>query len=139
MAQNQPGKKQPQGQQITVSQQKLYQGPIPEPDELQKYEDIQPGFAERLLQMAEKEQQHRHQKENNLIVTSDLQHQRDNNTFRFGQICALIAVALVVGLCVYSFYLGNAEQAKTIAVSVIIGLAGVFALRKLVPGSKENK
>lgn len=133
-----PSKRQ-QERQITVSQQKLYQGPIPEPEELQKYEDIQPGFAERLLQMAEKEQQHRHQKENNLIVKGDIQHKRDNDTFRFGQVCALIAVSLVVGLCVYSFYLGNPDQGKTIAVSVIIGLAGVFALRKLVRESKENK
>ncbi len=37
-----------------------YQGPIPPPQMLARYEEIVPGAGERILAMAEKEQQNRH-------------------------------------------------------------------------------
>ena len=37
-----------------------YAGPIPDPETLQKYEIIEPGFAGRILAMTEKEINHRH-------------------------------------------------------------------------------
>ena len=40
-----------------------YSGPLPHPAILQQYEAIQPGFAERLLRMAEREQDHQHEME----------------------------------------------------------------------------
>lgn len=45
-------------QQIVTAQ---YSGPLPDPTSFGKYESILPGSAERILTMAEKEQQHRHQ------------------------------------------------------------------------------
>ncbi len=42
---------------VTVSS--AYIGPIPKADELKKYEDIQSGFADRILAMAEKQALHR--------------------------------------------------------------------------------
>lgn len=37
----------------------FYQGPIPPPEVLEKYEKISPGFADRIVKMAEIEQEHR--------------------------------------------------------------------------------
>lgn len=37
-----------------------FEGPLPPPEQLTQYEQISPGFAERIIQMAEKEQQFRH-------------------------------------------------------------------------------
>lgn len=54
-----PSNTKKQSQSIQVAQQKFYSGPIPDPDSLQKYEDVCPGFAERLMSMAEKEQSER--------------------------------------------------------------------------------
>lgn len=45
-------------QQIVAAQ---YSGPLPDPTSFGKYESILPGSAERILAMAEKEQNHRHQ------------------------------------------------------------------------------
>ena len=44
-----------------------YIGPIPPPEILNSYDKIQPGFAERIIVMAEKEQSERH-KCNELII-----------------------------------------------------------------------
>ncbi|MGH7200157.1 MAG: DUF2335 domain-containing protein [Planctomycetaceae bacterium] len=42
-----------------VSQE--FSGPLPHPAVLQQYEEIQPGFADRILRMAEQQGQHRQQ------------------------------------------------------------------------------
>lgn len=50
-------------QTVQVVQQQTYQGPIPHPSDLEKYELVIPGAAERILHMAEAENQHRHKQE----------------------------------------------------------------------------
>ena len=42
---------------------RAFVGPVPPPDLLRQYEEISPGFADRLIQMAEAQQNHRHQLE----------------------------------------------------------------------------
>ena len=44
-----------------------YSGPIPHPNILRQFEEVIPGSAERILKMAEKEQEHRHEFENKII------------------------------------------------------------------------
>jgi uncharacterized membrane protein len=41
-------------------QAKHFEGPLPPPEQLKQYEEVSPGFAERIVQMAEKEQDFRH-------------------------------------------------------------------------------
>lgn len=63
-------KRQPQIQavkHVQVSHQKLHQGPLPAPEDLQHYDDLLPGAAERIFRMAEIEQQHRHEQESKSI------------------------------------------------------------------------
>ncbi|MCP4504566.1 MAG: DUF2335 domain-containing protein [Deltaproteobacteria bacterium] len=43
-----------------------YQGPLPPPAMMAGYENISPGFADRILKMAENEQSHRHSEESKL-------------------------------------------------------------------------
>lgn len=47
---------------LTVTRQaaSAFSGPLPPPDALAEYEQISPGFADRIITMAEKEQVHRH-------------------------------------------------------------------------------
>lgn len=47
-----------------------YSGPIPHPRIIKGYEDILPGSANRILSMAEQQQQHRHELEK-LVIFSD--------------------------------------------------------------------
>ncbi|MEB3244731.1 MAG: DUF2335 domain-containing protein [Vampirovibrionales bacterium] len=45
----------------------VFSGPTPPPELLKAYESIQPGFADRLMQHAEREQAHRHQTDIEMI------------------------------------------------------------------------
>jgi uncharacterized membrane protein len=47
-----------QSTQIAFQQQTIY-GPLPAPDLLAKYEEIQPGLVNRIVKMAEDESEHR--------------------------------------------------------------------------------
>lgn len=42
-----------------VHQVSMHSGPLPDPRTLAEYEQVQPGFAERIVSMAEKQQEHR--------------------------------------------------------------------------------
>lgn len=46
---------------VQVSQSVSYQGPIPHPRILADYENVLPGAADRIIKMAEREQEHRHE------------------------------------------------------------------------------
>lgn len=56
-----------QAQQVQVSHQKIHHGPLPAPEDLQRYNELLPGAAERIVAMAEIEQRHRHEQESKAI------------------------------------------------------------------------
>lgn len=57
----------PQPLQVQTVTTQAFQGPIPPPDALERYDAIIPGAAERILRMAESETAHRHQQENDAM------------------------------------------------------------------------
>lgn len=52
-----------------IYQQKLqfHQGPLPPPEVLQGYGDIDASFPKRIMQLAEREQEHRHENERKMV------------------------------------------------------------------------
>ena len=50
-----------------VERHTSFSGPLPPPTALREYDAIMPGLAERLVQMAEQEQDHRHATDNRII------------------------------------------------------------------------
>jgi len=123
---------------LTLTQEKFFSGPVPDPDSLAKYENINPGFADRLLKMGEKEQQERINTQNKIIDIESELNIRELNNFKRGQIFALLAVLLVVGLCVYVFYLGSSKEGRDIAVTVIASIATVFIDGRLLLKKKNT-
>ncbi len=83
-------------QNISLTHQQYYCGPIPDPDSLAKYESISPGFANRLLVMAEIEQSERIKTQNKIIDVEKQIAIKDSNNFKRGQIFAIIAVIFTV-------------------------------------------
>ena len=79
-------------QSVTVSQSAIiHSGPLPSPDILEQYNKIEPGTANRIISMAEKQAEHRQQLEKR-IVTADI---RDSF---LGIICAfLLGAGTIVG------------------------------------------
>lgn len=89
--------------------------------------------------MAEKEQHERIARENKIIdIERELQIKELNN-FKRGQIFAITAVVLVIGLCAYGFYLGKAKEAQNIAIWVIASIATVFITGRFILISSQKK
>lgn len=107
----------------------IYHGPYPDPDSLNKYEQIYPGFTERVLNMAEEEQKHRHLMENTIVANENVQVLKHSKVRIIGARWAFASVLIIALVCFYGFYQGFAEQTASIAKTVFIGLAAVFLIR----------
>jgi uncharacterized membrane protein len=126
----------------TVTQ--AFQGPIPPPDTLQRYDQIIPGAAERILTMAENETAHRHLQEDQAMQANiaaqqkqlDIAELQSKSVFRsdtIGQLLGFAVSLLSVGGAVYLALNGQPWVASAL---VGLPLAGVIrALReKAKPG-----
>lgn len=116
----------------------MHVGPVPSPDALQQYEQIQPGFAERLISMAEKEQAARLKNQDDLIQNDDKQHRREINTFRLGQAGAVLSVLLIIALIGYVYYLGYRDEATAIAKIALVALPTAFLINRFAASSRKK-
>ncbi|MBI4827473.1 MAG: DUF2335 domain-containing protein [Nitrospinae bacterium] len=96
-----------------------FSGPLPPPNILQKYNDVMPGLAERIVNSAEKQASHRMDLEKIVIQGED---RRAYLGWGSGTVLAL----LVVLLGAYLVYVGrNVEGFSTLAATAAT-FAGVF-------------
>lgn len=96
-----------------------YQGAIPDPESMERYDSISPGFALRLLSMAEKEGDDRRKKGNRFQIFSFI-------LSTLSILCALASVGSICVLVYFAFQFGFGTQGATIATGVIVSLAYVF-------------
>lgn len=91
-----------------------WSGPLPHPDDLARYNEIVPGFAERLLALHEQQQQ---------IVEKQSEHRRELERRRLeanvwnekaGLVCGLFLALMVLG--VGAFEMSTGQQAGGIAI-----------------------
>jgi len=105
------------------SRSEIYSGPLPHPEILNRYDEIIPGAAERILKMAENEQGHRltmdKESTTNAIVMGYL-----------GITFAFFAVIMLVCLVYYALSKGFDTAAATISVGAIASVASVFIFFK---------
>lgn len=85
----------------TVRQTKTeFQGPLPPPEVLAHYEQVSPGFAERIVRMAEQQASHRQSLEKQVVEAQVADAQLFRSERRLGQVFALLvtlSIALVGG------------------------------------------
>jgi len=106
-------------QNVSVTHTQVYQGHLPPPDMLQQFNLIDPTFANRIVTMAEKEQQNRH--ENETRVTKNVVRMS-----LLGIFCAFLSVLIMSSLVFYSLWKGYSQTASAIAVGAIAAVASVF-------------
>jgi len=127
MNQKRPVKHKPENKHALIAQQSFYQGELPSPEMMEQFKQVDPTFPDRIVKMAENEAINRHKNEASttkmLIKTSYM-----------GMIFAFLSVIIVSGLVAYGFYLGFATQSAAIATGTIVGIAGVFLMRKKIKG-----
>lgn len=108
---------------VHQSQRSIFQGPLPHPEILAKYDSILPGAAERILVMAEKEQNHRINSDEKIIKGQIKQ-------FSIGQILGFILCILALLLSGFFAFLKMAVLAGSTLTVTIVSLAVIFVLRQ---------
>lgn len=101
-----------------------YSGPIPVPEAMEKYDQILPGAADRILKMAEQQTQHRQSLES-AVIKGNLCHQR------WGLIAgAVITIVAITAGTILA--LNDKDTAGLITILSMIGIdAGVFVFGRL--------
>ncbi len=102
-----------------------HSGPLPPPEQLEKYNQIIPNGAERIMIMAENQSSHRLGIEDKVI---DGQVTQSGKGQIFGFIIALISILLSFTLAMFEHYL----VAGIIGGSTVVGLVTVFVIGKHV-------
>lgn len=114
---------------ISVSQSSHYSGPLPMPEDLEKYDKVVPGAAERIISMAEKEMKHRH--DNDDFIARNIV-----RTTYISIFFAFVSVVILSGLTFFALYKGYDKVAGAIAVGSIAAVAGVFIFFKRNKGKE---
>lgn len=110
---------------LTIIQQESFSGPIPHPRIMAGYEQVLPGSANRILKMAERQQEHRFG-----LESSSINSQLKSN--RMGQLFGFILSCLVIIAGIVLFILSM----PIMGVCLIAGM--VFVLATLFLGGKLN-
>lgn len=100
-----------------------YSGPLPPPDDLKKYNEAAPDAAERIIKMAENEQQHRHDKEKKAIDIS-AKFERQGQWFGF-----IISIVSLIGGFIMIYF------DKT-GIGTLFGVGGISSL--IFPFFRKN-
>jgi len=108
---------------ITLIQKRSHSGPLPDPETLEDYDRLIPKSAERIMQMAEKQLDHRHALESK-VIPSQLKQSRAGQWFGF--------VLGVIGLGCGTFlaYSGQPYVGGLIAGTTVVSLVSVFVIGK---------
>lgn len=107
--------------------QEIYQGPLPKAEELEKYNLVCPGAADRIITMAENQSVHRQSIEKAVIAINS------RNSF-LGIICATIISLCILAGGVYCILEGH-DTAGGIIVSIdLVSLCAVF-----IYGTNSNR
>lgn len=109
---------------LMIIRSEMYSGPIPPPEALARYEEIQPGAADRILKMAEKQQEHRMALETKAIGGQVDQSKR-------GQIFGFILVFVCIAVAVFfAIYFGMTSFAVTFLCVTMVSVVGLFVTGK---------
>ena len=108
-----------------VERQLSHSGPLPPPAQLRDYESVLPGLAERIVQLSEREQAHRH----NVV---DLAIRRSARLRDRGQALGMLAMVLVLAFCVLLIQAGQPATAGAVAIALVIGVVSIFVIGRRV-------
>ena len=103
-----------------------FQGPLPPPTALRKYDEIVPGSAARIVKGSEDERFHRHRIEAAETATRGFQ-------IRGGLIFGFMVTVLGIGGSILLGMNGHEETAKVLGGSTLAAIAAVFVAGRVIP------
>lgn len=111
---------------LVVTLQKSHSGPLPSPETLAGYSSLIPNGADRIMQMAEKQQEHRMQMEKSVIKSQMAQS-------NIGQFLAFFIGLAALGASTYCIVTGHEWSGS------ILGLGGLTSLvTAFIKGKSEQ-
>ncbi len=113
----------PQLSEVTAVRAETFAGPLPHPEHLASYESVLPGAADRILQMAERQLQHRIQNESRVIESNIKLEAR-------GQLFAFTIATIIICGGIYLIAEGKSAGGLTSVISAIVALVSVFIYGK---------
>ncbi|MEM9403086.1 MAG: DUF2335 domain-containing protein [Pseudomonadota bacterium] len=111
--------------------QMQWQAPLPPAAMLQQYDDISPGFADRIITSSEKEQDHRHYCEKSGLGASIQAEQR-------GQYLAFAIAVVMIAITASLIYLDKNIGASIFGSVTLLGLVSIFATGRLLPSRRSD-
>lgn len=109
---------------LAMAESKVYQGPIPPPEDFREYEAVLPGASKEILDMAKSQQGHRIDMEKK-IVDHEIKIEDRGQLFGF-----IFGVLCLVGALVASLT-GNNKLSYLLATTTLLGAIVVFVLKKM--------
>ncbi len=100
-----------------------HSGPLPSPEDLRKYDSVAPGTAERIITMAENQQNHRIGLEKH-AVTEQLRQSHLGQRYGLVVTISMIVASFILILC------GHDTAGASLGGSTIAALAAVFVIGK---------
>lgn len=110
-----------------ISQSVSFSGPLPHPDVLKRYDEIYPGAAKIIIEMAKDQSEHRQELEKS-VIASDIKNSRLGLYFGF-----LIGMTGIIMGAVIIFF-GQALVGSFLSTAFLVGLVSTF-----VYGSRGRK
>lgn len=124
-----PAQRQRDAEAVVVQHQQerreIFIGPLPHPDILRQYNELEPGFATRLLAMTEQEALHRRQMERHALEISFAQ-------IRRGQLFGLIIGVCGLASAVLAAYFNQTEVGVVLGGGTVLGLVSAFVLGRVI-------
>lgn len=108
---------------VQVSTTSIHTGPLPPAEMLADYDAILPGAADRILTMAEKQQNHRQAMESKVL---DSHIERSSHGLYAGLVVALVGL----GVSAYGLFLGYPWASTVLAGGILLSLVSVFVYGK---------
>lgn len=115
---------------VSAVQAKSFSGPIPAPEDLEHYDRICPGFADRILKMAEAQAANRQvlERKNADIAAQDVADARKET--KRGQWMSFMITLCAFASCVVCAALGQPWVASVIAGATLVSIVSTFLNRK---------
>lgn len=111
---------------LTASFTEISSGPLPNPAYLERYDHIIPNGAERIMRMAEKEQENRHLSQSE---TRAMEKDKINRQLKYvsrGQIMAFVLSFVILGLATLFVFTGHEAMAYVLFAVSLVSLVGLF-------------
>ncbi len=99
---------------------------LPSPQDLAAYKDVDPEIVKHLLELARKEQDHRHDIDNQKMKMIRRTESRTERMNFWGMTFAFLCMVLFIGLTAFALYLDNPWFAGFFGLTSLISIISIF-------------